>query len=522
MSKLTDTISLELNGLAQRLNVKGVFDQTISAKTTQLAANSSQLGLEVGKTLGGMMSLTQELDLPTADLANAISGANSGLNSTTAMSAALPTGAGVVNRGVVMLAANPPGMTIQKDVSSSNSDLEALVEDAVTGGLLNQTIVANNPIAISKALARAGGVPVSQARKAIEELVPQLPEIRGAMSDILGNVEKNIPIMGNLSKEIGRFKSAMSAIVDPGGLNGVISNVLNNLNGGVTAGIRGVVRDISVIPKNELDQALVLLQQGDVKRAGNILSQYSDLSTADLEKELGKISVNLSDSKSASGINAPISVVASTTNPGDEPRTGPTVGSGEELLARIACIDREITELVVSSTYTYLDQDPTSASISGWHFLITKTGDIQQCMPLQNVLSDPSVGNHTKYTIGVLMAGGVNANTFTKGNKADFHSNTAYSRAQWNSLNIVMETFFAVYPFGQVVDAEQIPVGGQRPSQGLNASGIASSTFNKTTIIPVDEGSKSIAELQALMLAQLSLPGSSTPVSTTTGPVDLT
>ena len=128
-------ISLELNGLAQRLNVKGVFDQTISAKTTQLAANSSQLGLEVGKTLGGMMSLTQELDLPTADLANAISGANSGLNSTTAMSAALPTGAGVVNRGVVMLAANPPGMTIQKDVSSSNSDLEALVEDTVTGGL---------------------------------------------------------------------------------------------------------------------------------------------------------------------------------------------------------------------------------------------------------------------------------------------------------------------------------------------------------------------------------------------------
>jgi hypothetical protein len=117
---------------------------------------------------------------------------------------------------------------------------------------------------------------------------------------------------------------------------------------------------------------------------------------------------------------------------------------------------------------------------------------------------------------------GVNATKFTRGNKADFYSNTTYSRAQWNSLNTLMETFFVVYPFGQVVDAEQIPVGGQRPSQGLNAAGIASSVFNKTTIIPVDEGSKSIAELQALMLAQLNLPGSSTPVSTTTGPVDFT
>ena len=511
MSINTDRISLELNGLAQRLNVRSVFDQTITSKSTQLASSASKLGLQVNQVLGGMQALTQELDFPADELQSIASSAVSGLSGN-----GLPVGAGVVNRGIVMLADNPPGLTIKKATSSMNSDLEALTEESVEGGLLNNIITANTPVAISRALARTANVPVTRVQTALNEVLPQIPEITGQLTTVLGNVEKNLPIVNDLSKEITRFKTAMAAVVNPGGLTGVIANIINNLDGQVTASITKIVRNIDDVPQSDINAALLAVQQGNIQLAGNILSRYSDLSTTELETQLAAININIAPV--TSNVSAPSALITSTSNPSDDPRTGPTIGSNEEILARLACIDREVTELVVSSTYTYLDEDPSADSITGWHFIIKKSGQIQQCMPLQTELSDSYVGNHTKYTVGILMVGGVNANRGADKNSNISHS--TYNRLQWNSLQDFMSAFFTIYPYGQVVDAEQITIDGSRPSQGVDAMGIAASTFNRPTIIPVEEGSKSIADLQALMLEQSSPPGSSTPSSTTTAPVD--
>lgn len=133
------------------------------------------------------------------------------------------------------------------------------------------------------------------------------------------------------------------------------------------------------------------------------------------------------------------------------------ISSIEELINEFRASTREITEVVVHWTESFVDQgDLGSEEIHQWHepiggigyhFVIKRNGDIQRGRPVnkQGVHAD----DHDKYSIGICLVAGYNCPSGTA-NKENYLNGESITGEQFNTLSNILRAFYTVWPGGQV------------------------------------------------------------------------
>lgn len=175
------------------------------------------------------------------------------------------------------------------------------------------------------------------------------------------------------------------------------------------------------------------------------------------------------------------------------------INSQLEVTSLLTSIERDITELVVGTTNTFKDQDVRASSAPGWHFIITRSGELQQGVDPNTVGSYAQ--NHNTNTLGIVFAGGINVGYTTGqgGGGADrYASAESLSREQYTIFDKFLKAFYAVYPHGQVLAISEIP-GTNTTAPGFDVSSYIQQKFNKFNIVDVTKPAPTLSELQIQM-----------------------
>lgn len=136
------------------------------------------------------------------------------------------------------------------------------------------------------------------------------------------------------------------------------------------------------------------------------------------------------------------------------------VSSVEELDAEFSSIKRDITEVVVHATETYTNKDIGSIEINniqidlghdgiGYHYVIRRDGRLQRGRPVNREGEHAIVNGHDKYSIGLVMVGGINVSSGDD-NPTDYKSSQSFTREQYTTLEKFLTSFYRKYPGGQV------------------------------------------------------------------------
>jgi N-acetylmuramoyl-L-alanine amidase len=283
-----------------------------------------------------------------------------------------------------------------------------------------------------------------------------------------------------VAKALRRVSSASTSAIQTAvrGVAPEIAGVTDKLNGVVTdlqKGI-GVVAGL----KGSFQQFASKLQS---QVPGELLDALGDLPSklaADVIP-LRAQTVNISGSAKLSNVTADITFVSSQV----------------EAQAIFATTQREITELVVGTTQTHKDIKVRPTDVTGWHFIITREGELQQVLNIDE--EGEYAKNHNKYSVGVAFVGGLASNRRepTLTNKDTTASSASITREQFNTFDKLLAQFFHLFPYGQVVGVSDIDTMMDIP--GFDVIEYVRQRFGKTTVLDTSKPSLSLQELQARM-----------------------
>lgn len=224
------------------------------------------------------------------------------------------------------------------------------------------------------------------------------------------------------------------------------------------------------------------------------LSNLFNNAAVDFETSLPPIFTSLTD------------VNSTTTDPVVRDIT--TINSTVQVQSILASATREITTVVVGCSNTFKDQDVRASNVPGWHFLITRAGELQEVTNINQRGSFNS--NYTEYTIGVVFAGGLNTTVKEAGgqDKRNFASVDSITREQFNAFDQFMTMFYSVFPHGQAVGLQDIDQSDS-PFPGFDVRTHCKQRFGKDTVIDTTKPAPSLSELELQM--SLSAQGVSNP-----------
>lgn len=486
MTLPVDQISNELSSLVKRLDFGKLPLAQSEAQLSQLSSQVSQLGTQVGQTTGGFMSLTQELDIPTEVLGDTLSqmqaaAADFSGGQTFGLQEELENIGGVVNRGIVMLAENPPGLQIQNAVSSANAALESLTEGTVGGGFNNINITANTPEAMAKVMSSVGGVPISQARAALGEIVPGVDQLQSNLDGVVNNLQSNLPVINSLTQQVSSFGSNIKETIgDVISAKGFLNDTVEKLSGSIKNDIRGLVADNLNIPDGTLEFAKTLVQNKTFDVATDAINAFSNLTPEEITEALAVIDTSLSRDITKSTIEtpSPVSTISPTARPSDPDQP---VRNTSVVYGLLNSIDRDVTELVFR-TAPIFDAEPRlkASDFSSYHFIIQADGTLTRPAALNEKLNVPG---HENFSIGIVVA--------TKNNKL-FESQTS-------TLDRIIRAFLSLVPHGQIVNYTDIisAINGSRSDTTVDFADYAEKHFGYKSIMGIPTRSLSTAQIQS-------------------------
>ena len=142
-----------------------------------------------------------------------------------------------------------------------------------------------------------------------------------------------------------------------------------------------------------------------------------------------------------------------------------TVDSKEELSQEIMLIKRGVLYLILHSTQTFNNQFLTSSDVHQdhiergfegiqYHYLIRRDGTVERGLPADRV-SQSSPRDLRNFTVDVALVGGINASSGVQ-NVDQYKSIESYTRAQMDTLESFIDTFYRKYPGGIVQGHNQI------------------------------------------------------------------
>ena len=136
------------------------------------------------------------------------------------------------------------------------------------------------------------------------------------------------------------------------------------------------------------------------------------------------------------------------------------VASVEELDAEFTNVNRDVTEVVVHATETHTNKDIGAVEINniqidlghegiGYHYVIRRDGRLQRGRPVNEIGDHATVNGHDKYSIGIVLVGGINVST-GEDNPTDYRSSQSFTREQFTTLEKFLNGFYRRFPGGQV------------------------------------------------------------------------
>ena len=283
-----------------------------------------------------------------------------------------------------------------------------------------------------------------------------------------------------------------------------VATALKRVSSASTSAIQTAVKEIApniAGVTDKLDGVIADLQKGRSAVAGlkgtfeQFTSKLSTQVTGDLLDALGDL-----PSKLAEGLT-PLKATTVNVSGGAEinPVTADTtfISSQVEAQAIFASTQREITELVVGTTQTHKDIEVRPTDVTGWHFIITREGELQQALTIDREGSYAK--DHNKYTVGVAFVGGLASNRREPAptNKDTAASSASITREQFNTIDKLLGQFYTLFPYGQVVGVSDVDPTINIP--GFDVIEYVRQRFGKTTVLDTSKPSLSLVELQARM-----------------------
>lgn len=142
-----------------------------------------------------------------------------------------------------------------------------------------------------------------------------------------------------------------------------------------------------------------------------------------------------------------------------------TVDSKEELGQEMMLIKRGVLYLTLHATQTFNNQFLTSADIHRdhierglkgiqYHYIIRRDGTVERGLPADRV-SELSPRNLRNFTIDIALVGGINASSGVE-NPDQYKSIESYTRAQMDTLESFIDSFYRKYPGGIVQGHSQV------------------------------------------------------------------
>lgn len=468
---MSDLASLNLT--LARLNSPSalgpLLDTTFDIQSSLDAAMTSVLGTKVGQIVGGVQALTQETD---------------------------GVGDFVSGLGIVMLVENPPGVQVQKQNSSLNADLSAITEtDIACGGLLAIAIGANNPEAIAKMVKGVvGNISATALNQMMREISPAIDAIQGKIDGVLTNIENGINgALGDVNAALNQALSGVNSAI--GQVNEAISSALGGLGGSLPCGISAAVTTPPLIPPIGLG-ALGSIGGGALTDIGNFQLNIDLSLKSGLADLLNSVASNYQNSlpplfSSVIDINAEGSIDPIT-------RDVTTINSTIQIQAILATATREITTVVVGCSNTFKEQDVRASNVPGWHFLITRSGELQEVTNINRPGGFNT--NYNSKSIGVVFAGGLNSTLKEAAgqDKLNFASAESITREQYNAFDNFMTMFYSIFPHGQAIGLQDISQSNS-PFPGFDVRAYCKQRFDKDTIIDTAKPAPSLSELEKQM-----------------------
>lgn len=266
----------------------------------------------------------------------------------------------------------------------------------------------------------------------------------------------------------------------------------------------GLIPDELKDLKGKLDTALGDLQKGIsfAKNIEGMVGEFTDKLAGQIKGNLLNVLQDLPNelASAIAPLNTAVKNVSSSA-PIDKVTQDTTfISSQVEMQAILASAQREITTVVVGSTKTFKDIDiRASDTTDGWHFIITRDGELQQVTPIDTVGS--YTANYNQFTVGVAFVGGIQMNRAGGRDQQDFEQHVttaAITRAQWNTFDKMMTQFFNILPFGQALGVSDIEPD-KTIAPGFDVKDYVRARFNKQTILEPADGPMSMKALQAMM-----------------------
>ena len=135
------------------------------------------------------------------------------------------------------------------------------------------------------------------------------------------------------------------------------------------------------------------------------------------------------------------------------------VSSMEELEAELRSVTRDITEVVVHWSATFLDQDIGAEEIHEWHtqrgfsgcgyhYVIRRDGRIQRGRPISKRGSHAKDNKHNSFSVGICFVGGYNCLSGTP-NRDRYVGSESINEEQMKTFDQFMKSFYDVFPGSQ-------------------------------------------------------------------------
>lgn len=455
------------------------------------AAQTTTLGHNVGQVLNGIESLTSETDYLGDD--ETIEG----------------TGTARLN--------NIPGMEDNfKTTPSDGSSLSAITGSsaASASSFLREITTGTSPVAISGAIKKATGITPPPAllgaittSKFADKLSLNLLEYKTIANDINRETAFYDEAVGSVLNFSGAGTSGGAGILNVAALNtnNVLSNEVNSLTKGKLSDVeRGQVTTLLLLNKNKEAAGFVsdaLKEKGvytkwvDPDNPNN--TKWVDPDNPDttydalggIEESVFNVDPSLNNVvnniQKTSAIDLGVSSVPayemgtdqnnwykkkSVVRPAPRNYFTPSVEDAEqeegtfqfrfidtyeELYSDLRAINRDITEVVIHWSDTFIDQGGIgSEELHEWsndgieyHYVIKRNGDIQKGCPA-NETSLHAEG-HEKYSIAICLIAGYSCPAGTE-NLEKYYGDDSITAEQWKTLASILSAFYVIWPGGQV------------------------------------------------------------------------
>jgi len=353
----------------------------------------------------------------------------------------------------------------------------------------------------------------------IKDSLPTLADVEAVIGTDLKDIKSAI---NEATDAIDTFNAEFDARVESG-LPGVLQDVAENLSGTASEFIANLVPGGIVSSDAERQQILSQFTSGDprqkkeavktlVGKSDNVTGRMKEIIASDEgtssslemqiqmiekakaqgvpEQEIARAQQEISTiddkmSKLDTTISGTVVIDASLYEEGQpvstdkwDGRNSPDdtftyVSSVEELDAEFTRVEREVTEVVVHASETHTNKDIGSIEINniqidlghdgiGYHYVIRRDGRLQRGRPV-NIQGDHApVNGHDKFSIGIVMVGGINVAT-GEDNPTDYLSSQSFTREQFTTLEKFLNGYYRRFPGGQVFGHNDIDVNELDP-----------------------------------------------------------